>query len=202
MDFEKIDQAVTILEENCANISSVEEATIEIESESFNYEEESYISIKDFLESQLGSHEELEMKKLIALSAVASGSNSSPTELATEADASAVSAKVAYKTDTGDLDIIEATDILIDHGAIRLNTIIQSNLNMVIAGEFISETIALAYPPAKAVKPFIKALVIKAEPIVRKTIETGIKEISTLAKQTVRNFSTQIKNYAKSLLNA
>lgn len=203
MDYEKIETAIALLDENSSKMSSQSEAQLDIDFEELAYDDnDSSDSIQSFLESQFGSDEELEMKKIMALTAVAAGSDSSASEIASQADASAVYAKVAYKVNTGELDVIEATEVIIDHGAARLNTLMQENLDMEMTGELIADTIAVAYPPAKVAKPFIKAIVKKAEPMVRKVICSGIKQISTYAKEAVRSVAYGLKNFAKSLLNA
>lgn len=202
MDYEKIELAISKLDNSCCNISSVDNALVEVSHEEMTYEEESSKLISEFLDSQFGSPEELEMKKLMVVAAVAAGDESNPVDLASNVDASAVYSKTSYKVSAGDLDIIEATDIIIDHGVARLDSIIQTNLDMDIAGEIISETIASAFPPAKAAKPFIKVIIKKAEPLVRKCITEGLRSVASYAKQTVRNVTSQLKSFAKSLIKA
>ena len=202
MDEEKIYDNLNGIEKNIVDISSLTELTLATPDVEKIDGEDYYATMKTFLDSQLGSREDLEMKKLMALSAIAAGAEASVEELASQVDSGAVSAKTAYKVSTGELDIIEATDVIIDCGEARLNTFIQSNLDIDVAGEAISACICCAFPKAKVAKPFIKAIVRMAEPAVRSCISAGLKTVAGYAKQAVRSVVSGIKSFAKSLLKA
>lgn len=202
MDYEKIFEEITKLDQTGSELTSLTNTSLELEPVELVEEVEPSPTVEAFLESPMDSPEDLEMKKLMAISAVASGSEESPEQIASEVDAAAVNAKSSYKVSTGELDVIEASEIIIDKGAARLNAFIQSELDMEVAGEFISEAVTMAFPPARRVKPYIKAIIQKAEPAVRKIVEVGIKSVASYAKSTVRKVATGIKEYAKSLLRA
>lgn len=210
MDYEKMEQDAEIMEETGAMMTSDSNTELYegevMETEEIGVEElsvegaEKNPAINDFLNSEYGSHEEQVIKKMMAAAAIASGSEAAPEEVASQADASAVSIKTAYKVSTGEIDITESTDVLIDQAAARLDTFIQENLDMDWIGETIVDVVAMAYPPAKQLKPYVKAVLKKAEPVVRKAISIGIKTVATYAKRTVKSISTKVKNLAKALL--
>lgn len=205
MDYDKIAKNAETIEQGSAILASdsntklyvVEEFETE---EMLTAEGENNPAINEFLNSDFGSHQEQVIKKMMAAAAIASGTEVSPEEVASQADASAVSIKTAYKVSTGELDVTESAEVLIDHAAARLDTFVQDNLDMNFIGEAIVDALALAYPPATQLRPYVKVVLKKVEPIVRKAITIGIKTAATYAKQTVRTISSKIKNLAKSLL--
>lgn len=205
MDYDKIAKNAETIEQGSAILASDSNANMYREEE-FETEEmltaegENNPAINEFLNSDFGSHQEQVIKKMMAAAAIASGTEVSPEEVASQADASAVSIKTAYKVSTGELDVTESAEVLIDHAAARLDTFVQDNLDMNFIGEAIVDALALAYPPATQLRPYVKVVLKKVEPIVRKAITTGIKTAATYAKQTVRTISSKIKNLAKSLL--
>ena len=205
MDYDKMEQYAQIIEEGSAMMTSdsntklYEEVESEVE-ETVTEKSENNPVINEFLNSDFGSHQEQVIKKMMAAAAIASGTEASPEEVASQADASAVNIKTAYKVSTGELDITESAEVLIDHAAARLDTFIQENLNMDFIGEKVVDIVAMAYPPVKQLKPYVKVVLKKVEPVVRKAITTGIKTVATYAKKTVRSISSKVKNLAKALL--
>lgn len=209
MDYEKMAQDAEIMEEVGAMMTSDSNTALYegevMEAEEIGVEEltaegaEKDPAINDFLNSNYGSHEEQVIKKMMAAAAITSGSEATPEEVASQADASAVSIKTAYKVSTGEIDITESTEILIDQAAARLDTFIQENLDMNWVGEKIVDIVAKVYPPAVVLTPYVKEILKKAEPVVRKAISTGIKTVANYAKQTVRSISSRVKNFAKAL---
>ncbi len=207
MDYEKMDEDALIIEE--INAMMTVDATTELyegevmeaevmDVKELNAEEsDKNPAINDFLNSDYGSQEEQVIKKMMAASAIASDSEVTPEEVASQADASAVSIKTAYKVSAGQLDITESTEVLIDQAAVRLDTLIQKKLDMNWVGEKVVDVVAMAYPPAVVLKPYVKSILKKTEPIVRKVINNGIKTIATATKRVVRSVSTTVKNIAK-----
>lgn len=209
MDYEKMEQDAEIIDEVGAMMTSDSNTEL-YEREVMETEEigvgelsiegaEKNPAINDFLNSEYGSHEEQVIKKMMAAAAIASGSKATPEEVASQADASAVSIKTAYKVSTGELDITESTEVLIDQAAARLDTFIQKNLDMDWIGEKVVDVVAMAYPPVAQLKPYVKVVLKKAEPIVRKAITIGIKTVAMYTKEAVRSISTKVKNFAKVL---
>lgn len=201
MDYEKIEQNIEVMEDGNAIMTSSSNAEIyDVEELTTETVGESNPALNEFLSSDFGSHEEQVIKKMMAAAAIASGSEASPEEVASQADASATSIKTAYKVSTGELDVTESAEIIIDQAAARLNTFIQEKLDMDFIGEKVVDVVAMVYPPAAQLKPYVKVVLKKAEPIVRKAITTGINTVATYAKKTVKSVSSKIKNFAKKLL--
>ncbi|MDE6551795.1 MAG: hypothetical protein K2K98_02365 [Muribaculaceae bacterium] len=210
MDYEKMEEDALIIEEIGSMMTTDSNTELYkgevMESEDIEVEElnaegaEKNPAVNDFLNSDYGSHEEQVIKKMMAAAAIAYGSEDSPEEVASQADASAVSIKTAYKVSTGEIDITESTEILIDQAAARLDTFIQKKLDMEWVGEKIVDVVTTAYPPVAQLKPYVKAVMKRAEPMVRKAITTGIKAVASYAKTTVKTISSKVKNLAKALL--
>lgn len=205
MDYEKIEQNAQTIDQVSAMMTSDSNAKM-YEVEEFEAEEmltaegENNPAINKFLNSDFGSEQEQVIKKMMAAAAIVSGTEASPEEVASQADASAVSIKTAYKVSTGELDVTESAEVLIDYAASRLNTFVQEKLDVNFIGEVVVDAVALAYPPAAQLKPYVKAVLKKVEPVVRKAITTGIKTVANYAKKTVRTISSTVKNLAKALL--
>ena len=205
MDYDKIEKNAETIEQVSAILASDSNAEM-YGVEEFDAEEiltaegENNPTLNDFLNSDFGSHEEQVIKKMMAAAAIASGSEASPEEVASQADASAISIKTAYKVSTGELDVTESAEVLIDHAAARLDTFVQEKLDMNSIGDVVVDAVAAAYPPAAQLRPYVKVVLKKVEPVVRKAITTGIRTVATYAKNTVRSISSKIKNLAKSLL--
>ncbi len=201
MDYEKIEQSIEAIEEVSTMMTSVSnEEMYEVEEVVSVEENENNPALNEFLNSDFGSHQEQVIKKMMAAAAIASGSEVSPEEVASQADASATSIKTAYKVSTGELDITESAEIIIDQAAARLDTFIQKKLDMDFIGGKVADLIAMVYPPASQLRPYVKAVLKKAEPIVRNAITLGIKTVASYAKKTVKSVSSKIKNLAKKLL--
>lgn len=201
MDYEKIEQNIEVIEAGSTIMTSSSDAEMyDVEELTTEHEVESNPALNEFLNSDFGSHQEQVIKKMMAAAAIASGSEASPEEVASQADASATSIKTAYKVSTGELDVTESAEIIIDQAAARLNTLIQEKLDMDFIGEKVVDVVSIVYPPAAQLKPYVKAVLKKAEPIVRKAITTGINTVATYAKKTVKSVSSKIKNFAKKLL--
>lgn len=204
MDYDKIEQDAQIIAETSAMMISDSNMELyeaeEIEVQEINKEGiEKNPAIDDYLNTDFGSHQEQVIKKMMAAAAIASGSEASPEYIASQADASVVSIKTAYKVSTGELDITESTEVLIDQAAARLNTFIQKKLDMELVGEKLVDVVAIAYPPAAQLKPYVKAVLKRTEPIVRKAITTGIDTVATYTKKAVKSISTKVKNFTKAL---
>ena len=209
MDYEKMEEDALIIEEINSMMTfdsntelSEEAITVaeKIEAEELNADgAEKNPAINDFFNSDYGSHEEQAIKKIMAASTIASGSKYTPEEVALQADTSAVSIKTAYKVSAGQLDITESTEVLIDQAAARLDTLIQKKLDMNWVGEKVVDVVSMVYPPARVLEPYVKSVLKKTEPVVRKVITTGIKTIATSAKKAVKSVSATVKNIAKFL---
>lgn len=199
MNYEKIEQYNDIIEESSKIISSFSNTEMYEVEETFTEENENNPALDEFLNSDFGSRQEMTIKKMMAAAAIASGTEESPEEVASQADASATSIKTAYKVSTGELDITKSAEVLIDRGAARLNTFIQENLNMDFIADRAVDLVAWAYPPVAQLRPYVKVVLRKVEPVVRKAITTGIKAVASHAKKTVRIVTSKVKSFAKAL---
>ena len=186
MDYEKIDERLKAFEESTTQIESIQESQFEIAPDEIKASGEPSKTATEFLESKFGSEKEKDYKRIMALSAVAAGMEASPEEIASAVDEAAARTKTAYKVETGELDITQVAEVVIDHAAARLNAFIQSKLNMERIAETVSNVVAYVFPPARVAKTFIKATVMKVEPVVRKCITAGINLVANCAKKAVR----------------
>ena len=146
MDYDKIEKNAQTIEQVSAILASDSTAEMygvdELEVEEINVEKgENNPALNEFLNSDFGSHQEQAIKKMMAAAAIASGTEASSEEVASQADASAVSIKTAYKVSTGELDVTESAEVLIDYAAARLDTFVQEKLDMNFIGEAVVDAV-------------------------------------------------------------
>lgn len=167
--------------------------------------------IKEFLDSPMNDKKEGILKKLFTTSIVIAKEKgqlpfklpNDPIEIASAVDEGLTQLKVAYKTAIGELDSIEASDILIDRAAIRAiavaDKIIEKGVPVVL--DKLCLALTKIYPPFTAVVPIIKAseryITIGTKIAVRK----GINTLAKIAKPVVQKAITKVKSVAKKVMN-
>lgn len=163
--------------------------------------------VKEFLDLPMNDKKERILKKLFTTSIVIAKEKgllpfkipSSPIEIASAVDEGLTQLKVAYKTATGELDSIEATDALIDRAAVRAiavaDKIIEKGVPVVL--DKLCFALTKIYPPTTTVVPIIKAseryITIGTKIAVRK----GINTLAKIAKPVVQKAVTKAKSVAK-----
>lgn len=167
--------------------------------------------VKEFLDLPINDKKEAILKKLFATSIVIAKSKGllpfevpeSPEAIASVVDESLTQMKVAYKTATGELDSIEAVDVLIDHVAVRAVAIADKVIEkgMPIILDKLCMVMTKVYPPAITVVPVIKHaeryITVATKVIVRK----GIRTLAQAAKPIVKQVATKVKSVARKVLN-
>lgn len=167
--------------------------------------------VKEFLDLPINDKKEAILKKLFATSIVIAKSKGllpfevpeSPEAIASVVDESLTHMKVAYKTATGELDSIEAVDVLIDHVAVRAvaiaDKVIEKGMPVVL--DKLCMVMTKVYPPAITVVPVIKHaeryITVATKVIVRK----GIRTLAQAAKPIVKQVAAKAKSIATKVLN-
>ena len=142
--------------------------------------------VKEFLDLPINDKKEAILKKLFATSIVIAKSKGllpfevpeSPEAIASVIDEGLTQMKVAYKTATGELDSIEAIDVLVDRVAVRAvaiaDKVIEKGIPVVL--DKLCMVMTKVYPPAITVVPVIKHaeryITVATKVIVRKGIRT------------------------------
>lgn len=168
--------------------------------------------VKEFLDLPINDKKEAILKKLFATSIVIAKSKGllpfevpeSPEAIASVVDESLTQMKVAYKTATGELDSIEAVDVLIDHVAVRAVAIADKVIEKgmpVVLDKLLCMVMTKVYPPAITVVPVIKHaeryITVATKVIVRK----GIRTLAQAAKPIVKQVAAKAKSIATKVLN-
>lgn len=167
--------------------------------------------VKEFLDLPINDKKEAILKKLFATSIVIAKSKGllpfevpeSPEAIASVVDESLTQMKVAYKTATGELDSIEAVDVLIDHVAVRAVAIADKVIEkgMPIILDKLCMVMTKVCPPAITVVPVIKHaeryITVATKVIVRK----GIRTLAQAAKPIVKQVAAKAKSIATKVLN-
>ena len=167
--------------------------------------------VKEFLDLPINDKKEAILKKLFATSIVIAKSKGllpfevpeSPEAIASVVDESLTQMKVAYKTATGELDSIEAVDVLVDHVAVRAvaiaDKVIERGIPVVL--DKLCMLMTKVYPPAITVVPVIKHaeryITVATKVVVRK----GIPILAQAGKPIVKQVATKVKSVARKMLN-
>jgi hypothetical protein len=161
--------------------------------------------LNTFFEEPLNSLKETPLKKIFATATIAGMQKNilpfqikdkTPEAIAATIDTGLTRAKIAYKTATGSLTPLEATDKLIDTLAARTVTVLDKVIDKgapIVAAE-ISKKIAQRFPPAKFIRPVIEHVIINATPKIKEFVHKGVGIAALGAKTLVRE---KTKNVAK-----
>ncbi len=168
-------------------------------------------TVQDFLDLPINDKKEAVLKKLFATSISIAKSKGllpfevpdSPAAIASVVDEGLTQMKVAYKTATGELDSIEAVDVLVDRVAVRAITIADKVIEkgMPVVLDKLCIAMVKAHPSAVAVVPVIKRaeryITVATKVVVRK----GIRTLAQAAKPIVKQVAAKVKSVATKALN-
>lgn len=168
--------------------------------------------VKDFLEIPLNDPKEADLKKLFSTAIVTAMdkgvlpftiNENSPLAIASLVDEGMTRLKVAYQTATGELDIIEAADALIDRLAVR--TIVAADKaiekGVPIFLDRICTAMVSTFPQTATLVPFVKSFEKFLTPIAKTAVRKGVKMIANTAKTAVRKVADKVKQVAKKISN-
>ena len=167
--------------------------------------------VKEFLDLPINDKKEAILKKLFATSIVIAKSKGllpfevpeSPEAIASVVDESLTQMKVAYKTATGELDSIEAVDVLIDHVAVRAVAIADKVIErgMPVVLDKLCMVMTKVYPPAITVVPVIKHAERYITVATKEVVRKGTRTLAQAAKSIVKQVATKVKSVARKVLN-
>lgn len=168
-------------------------------------------SITEFLDLPVNDKKETVLKKLFTASVIAAKSKGvlafeipdSPAAIASAIDEGLTQMKVAYKTATGELDSIEATDILIDRLVARVTAILDRALEkgVPVILDRICTAMVQAYPTTATVVPIIKNAERYITAGVKKAVAKGINTLARIAKPVVQSIIATAKRTAIKIKN-
>ena len=167
--------------------------------------------VKEFLDLPINDKKEAILKKLFATSIVIAKSKGllpfevpeSPEAIASVVDESLTQMKVAYKTATGELDSIEAVDVLVDRVAVRAvaiaDKVIEKGKPVIL--DKLCMVMTKVCPPAKAVVPVIKRAERYITVATKEVVRKGIRTLAQAAKPIVKQVAAKVKSIATKVLN-
>lgn len=159
-----------------------------------------------WLESSLGSADDLNLKKLAAAALIIAKEKGVISEevVSTGITAANIAAegisrvKTAYQVGIGQLDVYDAADQMIDMAAARLPAVADAAVEK---GIDLALVAAMAYPQARPVVMLVKSV----QPLVTKVsqvaVRVGIKKVATVAKKTVRKVGEAAKSFVKKIFS-
>lgn len=200
MNYEKFADAAVALDNSIRDNVALKSFIVEASSAMMgDQSEETRQSIQDFLDAPMGDKKELIMKKAVAAAMVLAKDKglmpapASGAEIAAVVDEGLTRAKVAYQVGLGIINPEKAIDTIVDHAESRAIAVVEQAFDSGAVREVAAEGIVrLAYaipeigpivgPIAQNYKPIIKAVISKVEKPVKEFIKTGIRYVSTTAK--------------------
>ena len=170
--------------------------------------------VQDFLDAEINGDKDLAMKKLFAAgvalandSGVLPLSDNSPEMISTIADDTLTRTKVAYQVATGDIQIEDVTDTLIDNAAARAMAVadvaVEKGLPLIV--ERVCDAVSLSFPPlaevAQLAKPILKHVAVRVAPKVKEVVKKGISVVSSVAKQAAKRVIDAVRETGRKVGN-
>lgn len=170
--------------------------------------------MQDFLDAEINGDKDTAMKKLFAAgialandSGVLPLSDNSPEMISTIADDTLTRTKVAYQVATGDIQIEDVTDTLIDNAAARAMAVadvaVENGLPLIV--ERVCDAVSLSFPPlaevAQLAKPILKHVAVRVAPKVKEVVKKGISVVSSVAKQAARRVIDAVRETGRKVGN-
>ena len=170
--------------------------------------------MQDFLDAEINGDKDTAMKKLFAAgialandSGVLPLSDNSPEMISTIADDTLTRTKVAYQVATGDIQIEDVTDTLIDNAAARAMAVadvaVENGLPLIV--ERVCDAVSLSFPPlaevAQLAKPILKHVAVRVAPKVKEVVKKGISVVSHVAKQAARRVIDAVRETGRKVGN-
>lgn len=154
-------------------------------------------SFQKFLDTTINSREETPMKKLFSAAiAIADEKGVLPKGMDAQTAESIVSIadeslgrlKVAYQIATGQLDLNEAVDALVDRAAARVTVFLDRaiDVGLPMLAEKACIAVAHVFPPAIALVPYVRIGSRLLAPKVKSYVHTGINKLTDVAKSHCR----------------
>ena len=147
------------------------------------------------LESPLASGEDSRMKKLMAAAlhvaaarGIDIGINAVPEAIASFADEAYTRLKTSVQVASGQIDVYQAADVLIDHAAARLTVVAEQAVakGVPLAVNALCTALTRFYPPIEVLTPYIRNAAQYLTPRLQEAVRGGIQRLSAYAKTAVR----------------
>lgn len=165
--------------------------------------------VQEFLDLPMGDKKEVALKKAFALAVTIAKDKGvlpfevdSPEQIATLVDDGLSRMKVAYQVATGNIDMHQACDALVDRLAVRVVGIADHAIEKGVP--FVVDKLCLAmskHPYTAAFVPFVKSAEKFVTPMAKTAVRKGIEFVAKQAKPLLRKAVDKVAASAKKLLN-
>lgn len=166
-------------------------------------------AFKKFFEIELGSPEELEMKKRFVTALIAAQEQGiapiplppTPEAIAILVDEGLTAAKVAYQVGTGALEEDEAFDVLYDKAVATVASVVHKvvAVGFPFAVKKAAKLISAKFPQAEPVVDLAEKVLSPLSGKVADMVNAGIKKIAKVAKPVVKTCFEKVKSVSKSV---
>lgn len=168
--------------------------------------------VQQFLDSPVGSPLEAKLKKVFAASSIVANEqgslpfklkDKSPVAIASAVDEGLNRVKLSYKVSTGEKDVTDAVDVMIDATVARAATVTDKVIErgVPIVLDKLSEVVTKIYPPAAVFTPYIKAAEKVIVPVAKVAVRKGLSFIGETAKTVVHSAVKTAKKVGRKILS-
>ena len=171
-------------------------------------------AIKAFLQTPMGSPEEVEIKKIVASSIILASENNylpfelpstDPIEISKMVDDGLTRIKVNYKVGVDELDTFQMLEVLVDKQASRVTALVDTAFKTGLVNKLLTAgTIAVMtyfkVPNATKYAPVISNFIKRVEEPLQKVINKGIQTVSKTCKSLIKSTVDYVKEKVKKIL--
>lgn len=179
-----------------------------------------YKVMQEFMELPVNDPKEKALKKVIAAAMVTAADKDllpfpvpkKASSIASVVDEGLTYVKVAYKMEQGEINPVEATDTIINHGIARAVSVVKKVASKVVdkvvpvVADAVVDVVSTVFPPVQLVKPFVRKVVPYVSHAVKAAVHAGIQTLAEKTKPVVETIATTVvaagrkaKSFLKSL---
>lgn len=179
-----------------------------------------YKVVKEFMNLPVNDPKEKALKKVIAAAMVTAADQGvlpipvpkKASSIASVVDEGLTHVKVAYKVAQGEMNPVEATETVINHGIARAVSVVKKVASKIIdevvpqVANVVVDAVSTVFPPVQLVKPFVEKVVPFVSHAVKTAVHVGIQTLAEAAKPIVKTVAKKVvaagrkvKSFFKSL---
>lgn len=159
-----------------------------------------YRVVKDFMNLPVNDPKEKALKKVMAAAMVTAAEKGvlpfpvpkKASSIASVVDEGLTHMKVAYKVAQGEMNPVEATETVINHGIARAVSVVKKVASKVVdkvvpvVANVVVDAVSTVFPPVQLVKPVVQKTVPYVSHAVKIAVHAGIQTLAEAAKPIVR----------------
>ena len=165
-----------------------------------------YKVMQAFMELPVDDPKEKALKKVMAAAMVTAAEkgvlpfpvSKKASSIASVVDEGLTHMKVAYKVAQGEMNPVEATETVINHGIARAVSVVKKVASKVVdkvvpvVANVVVDAVSTVFPPVQLVKPIVQKTVPYVSHAVKTAVHAGIQTLAEAAKPVVKTIATTV----------